>query len=119
MTPANQSLRINALGKELIQYNLLTAFPLSDGLIKAYVEKIMELHPEVTPEALKFVINCLISENEEYTPGLGIQNILRVYKRYSCLRKGLAKELRQEPTHEQIKARYWKIKNSPLNRLVL
>ncbi|WP_346236928.1 hypothetical protein ABDK00_013195 [Niabella insulamsoli] len=74
-THSSLSIQVKAIGKEILNYNLLTPFPLSDGLIRAYSEKLIELSPDIEPVSVRIAINSLIMGFTPYDKGSGIQNL--------------------------------------------
>lgn len=80
----NQSLQISStikkIGKELIEVNQLSPFPLTAEQVVDWAKSIEELIPDIDPTDLRFIINEYKTDELEYDQRKGIQNIFSALK---------------------------------------
>ena len=73
--------RIMPYCQSLFNYNLLTAFPLSDAQIQSYTETALRLKPEITPDVIRLIMDLFIAGrfDFEFDYKIGIRNIIKGY----------------------------------------
>jgi hypothetical protein len=96
------SLNTQALGRVIRQLSLAgnSSFPLSDDVIIAYIEKVQELAPDITPTLLQKLVNKMITGELLYDANKGLRNIFDAFAEHKRTRNRYI--LQNETTGEMI-----------------
>lgn len=70
----------NHICESLNKFNQLREFPLSALQILEWKDTILEARPNIDPEAIRFIVDKLITADLPYSKGEGILNIFRGLK---------------------------------------
>jgi hypothetical protein len=72
--------------KALYHVNLLTPFPISDGMLELWARSIQKLRPEITPEVVTQIIDKMKLGEIKYDTKEGVQNIFIGYRELSVMK---------------------------------